>query len=123
MILFLQTMDKINIDDFLKTELRTAKVLGAERVPDSEKLIRLELEAGDLGEDGAPQTRQVVAGIGKAYAPEELIGKTIVIVANLEPRELMGFKSEGMLLAASGSDGLPKILMPEKEVEPGSRVR
>ena len=116
-------MDKINIDDFLKTELKTAKVLAAERVPDSEKLVRLELNAGDTEENGEPRKRQIVAGIGKSYAPEDLLGKTIVIVANLEPRELMGLKSEGMLLAATGSDGAPKILTPEKEVEPGSRVR
>lgn len=116
-------MDNIKIDDFLKTELKTAKVISAERVADSEKLVRLELEAGDLDESGASRKRQIVAGIGKAYTPEELAGKTIVIVANLEPRELMGLRSEGMLLAATGADGVPKILMPEKEVEPGSRVR
>jgi len=116
-------MDKINIDDFLKIELKTAKILNAERVPDSEKLIRLELQAGDVGEDGLARGRQIIAGIGKAYAPEDLIGKTIAIVANLEPRDLMGLRSEGMLLAATGAEGLPKILSPETEVEPGSRIR
>ncbi|MFH0891057.1 MAG: methionine--tRNA ligase [Candidatus Liptonbacteria bacterium] len=116
-------MDKIKIEEFLRTELKTAKVVAAEKVPESEKLVRLELEAGDFDEKGESRLRQIVAGIGKAYAPEELLGKTIVIVANLEPRELMGLTSEGMLLAATGTEGVPKILIPEKEVEPGSRVR
>ena len=64
-----------------------------------------------------------MAGIGKAYAPEDLVGRRIVVVANLQPAKLMGVESNGMLLAATGSDGIPVILMPEKDVEPGSRIK
>jgi methionyl-tRNA synthetase len=104
----------INIDEFKKIELRVAKVLGAERVEGSEKLLNHTLELGE-------EKRQVIAGIGKSYEPEYLVGKNIVIVANLEPRSLMGLESQGMILAA-GTDGGPVILVPEKEVPSGSTV-
>jgi methionine--tRNA ligase beta chain len=112
----------ITYDEFLKTELRVATVKTAERVEGSEKLIRLEVDAGDKNENGDLQTRQIVAGIGKRYEPGFLIGKQIMIVANLEPRKLMGLESRGMLLAAS-SDGGPIILMPEQEVPAGSGIQ
>ncbi len=105
----------INYDDFAKIELKVARVMEAERVADSDKLVKLQLSVGE-------ETRQIVAGIGKAYAPEDLIGKEIVIVANLEPRTLMGVESNGMLLAASDEDG-PVLLVPELEVAPGSNIR
>ena len=103
----------INIEDFKKLELKVAKVIEAEPVVGSDKLIRLQI---DLGEE----KRQVVAGIGKGYTPEELIGKKIVVLTNLEPRMLMGFESNGMLLAAHG-DG-PVLLIPDKDVLPGSSI-
>ncbi|KKW16239.1 MAG: Methionine-tRNA ligase [Parcubacteria group bacterium GW2011_GWA1_50_14] len=103
-------------DDFKKIELRVAKVLAAERVEGSEKLIKLRVSLGE-------EERQVVAGIGKAYEPEQLIGKNIVIVANLEPRMLMGLESQGMLLAATNEAGEPIILVPDKEVSPGSGIK
>jgi methionyl-tRNA synthetase len=105
----------INYDDFAKIELKIARVMEAEAVPDSDKLIRLQLSLGE-------ESRQIVAGIGKAYAPEDLIGKEIVIVANLEPRKLMGVESNGMLLAASDEDG-PVLLVPELDVPPGTGVK
>jgi methionine--tRNA ligase beta chain len=105
----------ISFDDFKKVELKVAKILEAERVENSEKLLKLKV---DLGEE----ERQIVAGIGKAYSPEELIGKEIVIVANLEPRALMGIESNGMLLAADG-EGIPILLTPDREVSPGSIVK
>ena len=105
----------INYDDFKKLELRVAKVLEAERVEGSEKLLKLKLDLG-----GEP--RQVVAGIGKSYEPEKLLGKEIIIIANLEPKQLMGLESNGMLLAADSANG-PIILMPEKEVEPGTLIK
>lgn len=111
----------ITFDDFKKVELRVAKIVAAERVIGSDKLIRLELEAGDLDELGLPQKRQIVGGIGKNYEPEQLIGKEIVIVANLEPRELMGLASHGMLLAAKDDNGLA-LLLPDKDIKPGSSV-
>ena len=115
------TQNMINIEDFAKVELRVAKVLVAERVVGSDKLIRLELNAGDVDEAGAPKRRQVIAGIGKFYEPENLIGKMISIVANLEPRELMGLTSQGMILAAKDENGLA-LVVPEKEVREGSRI-
>lgn len=108
-------MDLISIDDFKKMDLRVGKIIAAAKVAGSDKLIRLQIDAGD--------TRQVVAGIGKNYAPEELVGKSILIIVNLEPRKLMGLESQGMLLAVSDESGLPVVLIPEKEVPPGSGVK
>ncbi|OGZ02781.1 MAG: methionine--tRNA ligase subunit beta [Candidatus Liptonbacteria bacterium RIFCSPLOWO2_12_FULL_60_15] len=106
----------ISIEDFKKAELKIAKILSAERVEGSEKLIKLKVSLGE-------EERQIVAGIGKAYEPEALVGKEIVVVANLEPRTMMGIESQGMLLAASEGDGLPVLLVPEREIAPGSSVR
>lgn len=106
---------EITYDDFSKIELRIAKVMEAVRVEKSEKLIKLQLEVGD-------EKRQVVAGIGKAYTPENLVGKKIVIVANLAPKALMGVESHGMLLAAGGAEH-PVLLSPEKEIESGAKVK
>ena len=106
---------QITIDEFMKIQLKTAKVLSAERVPKSEKLLKLQVAVGT-------EHRQIVAGIGKKYEPETLIGKTIVIVANLKPAKLMGIESQGMVLAAGDSEvrGLMTIL---EEVEPGTKVK
>ncbi|MBI5639967.1 MAG: methionine--tRNA ligase [Nitrospirae bacterium] len=105
----------ISIQDVLKVELKVGKILSAERVKKSDKLIKLQVDTGEQ--------RQIVAGIGKAYSPEDLVGKKIVIVANLQPAKLMGVESNGMLLAATGSDGVPVIIMPEKDVEEGSKIK
>ena len=90
-----------------------AKILQAERVEGSDKLLRLDVDMGER--------RQIVAGIAKAYAPEDLIDRQIIIVANLEPRSLMGLESQGMLLAASGEKG-PVLLRPDEKVVPGSTI-
>lgn len=106
---------QITIDEFMKIQLKTAKVLSAERVPKSEKLIKLQVSLG-------AEQRQIVAGIGKKYEPEALVGKTIVIVANLKPAKLMGIESQGMVLAAGDADvrGLLTVL---EEVDPGTKVK
>lgn len=106
---------QISIDEFMKIQLKTAKVLSAERVPKSEKLIKLQVSLGT-------EQRQIVAGIGKKYDPDTLIGKTIVIVANLKPAKLMGIESQGMVLAAGDADvrGLLTVL---EEVDPGTKVK
>lgn len=124
----------INYDDFLKTELRIAKVLEASRVEGSEKLLKLILDAGDKDAAGMPVNRQVLAGIGKSYGPESLIGKQIAIVANLEPRkftiklkkadgqiEEIIHESNGMVLAASDESGIA-LLNPDKEIKSGSEI-
>lgn len=105
----------ISYDDFKKADLKVARVLSAVRVEGSEKLLKLEIELG-------VEKRQLVAGIGKRYAPEALVGKEIIVVVNLEPRMLMGLESQGMLLAADSSDG-PVLLMPDKEVPPGTTIK
>jgi methionyl-tRNA synthetase len=114
------TPDKalIGIDDFKNVSLRAAKIIEAERVQKSDKLLKLQVT---LGGDGR---RQIIAGIGKYYAPEDIIGKTIVVVANLKPAKLMGLESQGMVLAATMPDGSLSLISPEKAgVEPGAEIR
>ena len=108
--------DRISIDDFMKVELRVAKVLAAERVPKSNKLLKLQVDAGT-------EHRTLVAGIAEAYEPDALVGKTVVIVFNLKPAKLMGIESDGMVLAASPDGGHPKVVTFEDPPPPGSRVR
>lgn len=105
----------ITIDDFKKIELRTAKVLSAEPVPNSEKLLRLLVDCGD------PEPRQILSGIAAYYTPESLVGRTIIIVANLEPRQMMGLESRGMVVAAG--DEMPVLLTTSAELPPGSKIR
>lgn len=105
----------ITIDDLSKVELRIAKVLTAERVPKSDKLLRLTVELGEAS------PRQILAGIGKTYTPEQLIGKHLAVVANLPPRTMMGFESQGMVLAASDDQGL-SVLSVDRELPPGTRI-
>ena len=107
---------KITIDDFMKVELRTAKVLTAEKVPNSRKLVKLTIDAGT-------EQRTLVAGIAEAYEPESLVGRTIVMVFNLKPAKLMGIESNGMVLAASPDGGKPTLVGFDAEIPPGTRVR
>jgi methionyl-tRNA synthetase len=105
----------IGFDDFKKVDLRVAEIVNAEPVPKANKLIKLQL---DIGED---KHRQIVAGISKFYSPEELIGKKIIVVANLKPVKLMGIKSNGMLLAAKDEEKL-RLLTVDGDIKPGSKV-
>lgn len=107
---------KIAIDDFAKVELRVAQVKVAERVKGADKLLRLEVDLGT-------ETRQILAGIAEAYAPETLIGRKIVIVANLAPRKLRGLESNGMLLAASLEGGKPVLASFLEDVPVGARLK
>lgn len=106
----------ISIDDFKKIDLRVAKVLACENVPKSEKLLKLQVDVGG-------EKRQIVAGIAKHYAPEELVGKNVVVVCNLQPATLMGHESRGMVLAATDSDGKLLLVAPTGEISSGSVVR
>jgi methionyl-tRNA synthetase len=108
---------RISIDDFMKTELRVAKVLEAEAVPKSKKLIKMKIDVGEA------TPRQILAGIAEAYQPEQLVGRTIVIVANLKPAKLMGLESNGMVLAASPDGGAPTLLAVDESIPAGTRVR
>ncbi|HLO42543.1 MAG TPA: methionine--tRNA ligase subunit beta [Phycisphaerales bacterium] len=111
---------QIMIDDFAKVELKVAKVVKAEFHPSADKLLKLQLD------DGSGTPRQICAGIRANYTPESLVGRSIIIVANLAPRNLRGEESRGMLLAASstGADGVRQvvILSPAGDVPPGSLV-
>ena len=106
----------INYEHFSAIEMRVATITAAERVEGSEKLLKLQLDLGELG------PRQIVAGVGKAYTPEELVGTQIIIVANLEPRALMGHESNGMLLAARDEAEVPVLLRPQRSVPAGSKI-
>ena len=108
--------DRISIDDFMKVDLRTARVLAAEKVPNSRKLVKLSIDVGT-------EQRTLVAGIADAYEPEQLVGRTIVMVFNLKPAKLMGIESNGMVLAASPDGGKPILLGFDQEIPPGVRVR
>ena len=107
---------RISIDDFMKVELRVGRILEAEAVPKSKKLIKLLVDAGT-------EKRTILAGIAEAYQPEQLVGRTVVFVANLKPAKLMGIESNGMILAASTEGGAATLVAFEGPVEPGARVR
>jgi len=104
----------ISIDEFRKLELKVATIKSAEPHPNADKLMVLQVDLGS-------EQRQICAGIRNQYAPEELVGKQIVVVANLETAKLRGLESQGMLLAASDEERVI-LLMPEKTVAPGSKV-
>ncbi len=106
----------MTIDEFQKADLRVGNVISAEPMEGSEKLLRLQV---DIGEE---HPRQILSGIAKAYAPIDLVGKQVVIIANLDPRMMMGLESNGMLLAAHGENGSPMLVMPSAEVSPGSKI-
>ena len=106
----------INIEDFLKVELKIGKILSSEKVEGSEKLLKLMV---DLGETSP---RQILSGVARAVSdPSELVGKLVPIVANLEPRMMMGMESQGMMLCAD--DDSPVFLHPARDVTPGSTVK
>ena len=111
----LEHKDEIVYDDFAKLELRAAKVLECEKVPKADKLLRMQLDVGD-------RKMQVLSGIAQYYTPEEMVGKTVVWVANLAPRKLRGFDSHGMILCAEKPDGSYALLSVPEGVEPGAEV-
>jgi methionyl-tRNA synthetase len=108
---------RLSFDQFMKIELRVAKVVASEPVPKSKKLLKLEIDLGT-------ERRTVVAGIAGAYAPETLVGRSVIVVANLEPATLMGVESNGMVLAASAADGRPILLTVDdvNAAPPGTKV-
>ena len=105
---------QITLDDFAKVELRVAEVIAAERVPKSKKLLKLTVSLG-------AEQRTLVAGIAEHYAPAELVGKKVVVVANLEPAKLMGIESNGMVLAAS-TEGKLAVLTLDRDLPPGTKI-
>jgi methionyl-tRNA synthetase len=108
--------ERVAIEDFLKIDLRAARVVSAERVPKSRKLLKLEVDLGS-------ERRTLVAGIAEAYEPEALVGRVIAMVANLKPATVMGVESNGMILAASAPGGLPTVVSFEKDPPLGARIK
>jgi methionyl-tRNA synthetase len=106
----------MTIDEFQQSDLRVGKIVSAERVEGSEKLLKLQVDIAE------PAPRQILSGIAKAYAPEDIIGKSVVIIANLDPRMIMGMESQGMLLAAHGEDGSPVLVLPASDVPRGAKI-
>jgi methionyl-tRNA synthetase len=109
-------MATISIDDFRNVELRVATIRAAAAHPNADRLVVLTVDLGG-------EQRQLVAGIRAHYEPEALVGKQIVVVANLQPATLRGVESQGMLLAASDSDGRLALVVPETAVAPGAQVK
>jgi methionyl-tRNA synthetase len=108
----------IEIDDFAKVDLRVGQVLSAERIPKADKLLLLKIDLGEA------QPRTILAGIAQYYEPEKLIGRKVVIVANLKPRKLRGYESQGMVVAASyGEEGRPVIATFTEDVPNGARLK
>ncbi len=109
-----ETEPTISIDDFAKVKLRVARILEVEPHPNADRLLKMQIDLGD-------ERRQLVAGLASHYSPEDLVGRQIVVVANLKPAKLRGELSQGMLLAASDGDGVA-ILTPARPVAPGASV-
>jgi len=107
---------RVGIEDFLKLDIRAARIVAAERVPKSKKLMKLEVDLGT-------ERRQLVAGIAEAYEPGALVGRLVAVIVNLRPATLMGIQSNGMILAASAPGGLPILVAFEKEPPLGTRVK
>jgi methionyl-tRNA synthetase len=107
--------DTITIQDVMKLDLRIAEIIAAEEHPNADKLLVLKIKVGE-------DERQLVAGIKRAYSPDELVGKKIVIIANLKPAVLRGVESQGMLLAASHGEDIV-LLAPEKDIASGAKVK
>jgi methionyl-tRNA synthetase len=106
----------ISLEDFSKLDLRVGSIIAATPHPNADRLLVLEIDLGD-------ERRQLVAGIRAHYAPAELIGRQVIVVANLEPATLRGVRSEGMLLAASDEQGRLAVIAPQRVVSPGSKVK
>ncbi len=107
---------QISLEEFMRIDLRAGRVLAAERVPNSRKLVKLQVDLGS-------EERTLVAGIADAYDPDTLVGRFIVVVANLKPARLMGIESNGMLLAATADGGRPILVTFDEPPPPGARVR
>jgi methionyl-tRNA synthetase len=124
-------MEYVNYEEFKKMDMRVGTIKAVEPVPETDKLLRFQIDFGDTEESGegegtttVPKFRQIVSGIHEFYPEyEKLIGKQVLYIMNLEPRTIKGVESNGMLMAVDGKDGTPVFLIPEQEVNAGSKVR
>ena len=108
-------MEKLSFEDFQKIELKIGKIVSAEKVEKSDKLLKLEVDFGE-------EKRQVISGIAREYLPDDLVGKSFVFVTNLEPRQILGLESQAMILAADVEDKAV-LLQPEKDIPAGTKIR
>ena len=115
-IQYLEQKSEITIDEFVKMDLRTAKIVEAESVPKADKLLKLKIDLGY-------ELRTVVSGIAQHYKPEEIIGKEILFLANLAPRTIRGIESKGMILLAENAEGKLNFVSPSEGWQPGSPVK
>lgn len=106
----------ITFDDFQKLDIRIGEIIAAERLAGTDKLLKLTVNIGR-------ETRQLVAGIAESYAPESIVGQRIPILTNLEPRTIRGVESQGMILCPSTAEGKPVLLLPERDVPLGAKVK
>ena len=107
-------MELVGIEHFLKLDIRLAKIVSAERVEGSEKLLKLKVSLGE-------EERTLMAGIAKFYSPEELIGKKVLMLANLKPRKIFGVESQGMILALSDGENL-SLIVPDRDIKEGAKA-
>ena len=117
-------MEYVTYEEFKKMDMRVGTIREVEPVPETDKLLRCQIDFGEINENGEKQLRQIISGI-KEYYPEyeKLIGKQVLYIVNLEPRKIKGFESNGMLMAVDGLDGKPVFMTPEVSVEPGVKIR
>jgi len=116
-------MEYVSFDEFKKIDIRVGNILEIEPVPETDKLLRCQIDFGEIDENGNKKLRQIISGIHEAYPEyEKLIGKQVLYIVNLEPRTIKGFESNGMLLAVDGLDGKPVFIIPEEKVNPGSKT-
>jgi methionine--tRNA ligase beta chain len=108
-------LSEVTFKDFPKLDIRIGKILDYEKIPGAKKLLKVSLDIG-------METRETVAGMAEFFSPEELVGKTVVVLVNLEPKKLMGVESQGMILAAD-LGGKPFLLTVENDVPPGTKIR
>ncbi len=117
-------MEYVSYEEFKKMDIRLGTIKEVEPVPETDKLLRFQIDFDEKDEEGNRKLRQIVSGIHEFYPEyEKLIGKQVLYIVNLEPRTIKGVESNGMLMAVDGIDGMPVFLVPEREVNPGARVR
>lgn len=117
-------MEYVKYDEFKKMDIRIGTIREVKPVPETDKLLSFQIDFGEVDEDGNKKLRQIISGIAEFYPNyEELIGKQVLYIINLEPRTIKGYESNGMLMAVDGKEGKPVFLVPDNTVNSGSKVR
>lgn len=116
-------MEYVTFEEFKNMDIRVGTICEVEAVPDTDKLLRCQIDFGEVDENGEKKLRQIVSGIKETYPdPSVLINKQVLYIVNLEPRKIKGYESNGMLMAVDGLDGKPVFLIPETLVSPGAKT-